>query len=136
MSYVKRCKKIVCERVVREKWFVKHDKIVCGTGVGQVACERHPHPSPTMGKPGCGSKRALNPRAYQPSPHATVWVGDPTLPTDQQSLKGFRQPTVPFSRRCQPFLSPNGLLPLYCANPPGQLCFAELTQTLAHDQNR
>jgi hypothetical protein len=52
MSYVKSCKKIVCERVVREKWFVKHDKIVCGTGVGQVACERHPHPSPTMGKPG------------------------------------------------------------------------------------
>ena len=39
------------------------------------------------------------------APHATVWVGDPTLPTDQQSLKGFRQPTVPFSRRCQPFLS-------------------------------
>ena len=34
MSYVKKCKKIVCERVVREKWCVKHDKIVCGTGVG------------------------------------------------------------------------------------------------------
>jgi len=77
------------------------------------------------------------PRAYRPSPHATVWVGDPTLPTDQQSLKGFRQPTVPFRGVANhPVLQTGWLLPLYCANPPGQLCFAELTQTLAHDQNR
>ena len=27
MSYVKRCKKIVCERVVREKWFVNMTKL-------------------------------------------------------------------------------------------------------------
>lgn len=27
MPYVKRCKKIVCERVVREKWFVNITKL-------------------------------------------------------------------------------------------------------------
>ena len=78
------------------------------------------------------------PRAYRPSPTCYGLGRGPYPPDRSAKPKGLQAthralfealPTIPV-------LQTGWLLPLYCANPPGQLCFAELTQTLAHDQNR